>query len=43
MFVFQVIFVKKLQPFSSLSTDQLQFEKKHDIYFNDVKIYAQFR
>ncbi|XP_041942881.1 E3 ubiquitin-protein ligase ZNF598 [Alosa sapidissima] len=39
----KVIFVKRLQPFSSLSTDQFQCEKKNDIYFNDAKIYAQYR
>ena len=40
-FIFQVIFVKKRQPFLSLSTDQLQCE--NDIYFSDTKIYAQYR
>lgn len=39
----KVIFLKRLQPFSALATDQLQCDKKNDIYFTDGKIYAQFR
>lgn len=39
----KVIFVKTLEPFSTLPLQQFQCEKKHDIYFSDGKIYSQFR
>lgn len=39
----QVVFVKKLQDFSCLHYQQFHCEKKHDIYFSDEKIYAQYR
>uniref|UniRef100_A0AAY4D709 RING-type E3 ubiquitin transferase n=1 Tax=Denticeps clupeoides TaxID=299321 RepID=A0AAY4D709_9TELE len=39
----KVIFVKTLRPFASIACEQLQCERKHDIYFSDGKIYAQFR
>ncbi|XP_029913966.1 E3 ubiquitin-protein ligase ZNF598 isoform X2 [Myripristis murdjan] len=39
----KVVFVKKLAAFSTLPYQQFQCEKKHDIYFSDGKIYAQFR
>lgn len=40
---FQVVFVKKLDAFSSLPYQQFPCEKKHDIYFGDEKIYAKYR
>lgn len=40
---FQVVFVKKIEAFSSLSYHRFHCEKKHDIYFSDEKIYAQYR
>lgn len=39
----KVLFVKKLEAFSSLPYRQFPCEKKHDIYFGDEKIYAKFR
>ncbi|XP_029016027.1 E3 ubiquitin-protein ligase ZNF598 isoform X2 [Betta splendens] len=39
----KVVFVKKLATFSSLPYQQFPSEKKHDIYFGDEKIYAQYR
>ncbi|XP_019962097.2 E3 ubiquitin-protein ligase ZNF598 [Paralichthys olivaceus] len=39
----KVVFVKKLQAFSSLPYHQFPCEKTHDIYFGDERIYAQFR
>lgn len=39
----KVVFVKKLEAFSSLPYQQFPSEKKHDIYFCDEKIYAQYR
>ncbi|KAG7491954.1 hypothetical protein MATL_G00009240 [Megalops atlanticus] len=39
----KVIFVKKLEPFAAIASQQFQCEKKYDIYFSDGKIYAQFR
>ncbi|KAL7378522.1 hypothetical protein ABVT39_015121 [Epinephelus coioides] len=39
----KVVFVKKLEAFSSLPYQQFPCEKKHDIYFCDEKIYAQYR
>ena len=35
--------MKKLAAFSSLPYKQFPCEKKHDIYFGDEKIYAQYR
>lgn len=35
--------MKKLQAFSCLPHQQFHCEKKHDIYFSDEKIYAQYR
>uniref|UniRef100_A0A665WPF2 RING-type E3 ubiquitin transferase n=1 Tax=Echeneis naucrates TaxID=173247 RepID=A0A665WPF2_ECHNA len=39
----KVVFVKKLDTFLSLPYQQFPCEKKHDIYFGDEKIYAQYR
>uniref|UniRef100_A0A3Q1HJD2 RING-type E3 ubiquitin transferase n=2 Tax=Anabas testudineus TaxID=64144 RepID=A0A3Q1HJD2_ANATE len=39
----KVVFVKKLEVFSSLPYQRFPCEKKHDIYFGDEKIYAQYR
>ncbi|XP_015671731.1 E3 ubiquitin-protein ligase ZNF598 [Protobothrops mucrosquamatus] len=39
----QVVFGKKLPPFSTIILSQLQHEKKYDIYFADGKIYALYR
>uniref|UniRef100_A0AAY5K2Y9 RING-type E3 ubiquitin transferase n=1 Tax=Esox lucius TaxID=8010 RepID=A0AAY5K2Y9_ESOLU len=39
----KVVFVQQLVAFSSLPLQQLQVERKHDIYFTDAKIYTQFR
>ncbi|XP_029102516.1 E3 ubiquitin-protein ligase ZNF598 [Scleropages formosus] len=39
----KVIFIKKLQPFATIDSEQFQCEKKYDIYFTNGKIYAQFR
>ncbi|KAK9393376.1 zinc finger protein [Crotalus adamanteus] len=39
----QVVFGKKLPPFSTIILSQLQHEKKYDIYFTDGKIYALYR
>ncbi|XP_008286940.1 E3 ubiquitin-protein ligase ZNF598 [Stegastes partitus] len=39
----KVVFVKKLEAFQSLPYQQFPTEKKHDIYFGDEKIYAQYR
>ncbi|XP_070837946.1 E3 ubiquitin-protein ligase ZNF598 [Chaetodon trifascialis] len=39
----KVVFVKKLEAFSCLPYDQFPCERKHDIYFNDEKIYAHYR
>ncbi|KAM4635629.1 E3 ubiquitin-protein ligase ZNF598 isoform 1-T1 [Polymixia lowei] len=39
----KVVFVKKLEAFSAMPYQQFQCEKRHDIYFSDGKIYAQFR
>ncbi|GLD60532.1 zinc finger protein 598 [Lates japonicus] len=39
----KVVFVKKLEAFSSLPYQQFPCEKKHDIYFGDERIYAQYR
>ncbi|XP_007438818.1 E3 ubiquitin-protein ligase ZNF598 [Python bivittatus] len=39
----QVVFGKKLPPFSTIILSQLQHEKKYDIYFTDGKVYALYR
>ncbi|XP_059548709.1 E3 ubiquitin-protein ligase ZNF598 isoform X5 [Myotis daubentonii] len=39
----QVVFGKKLPAFATVRIDQLQHEKKYDIYFADGKVYALFR
>ncbi|AWP18668.1 putative zinc finger protein 598 [Scophthalmus maximus] len=39
----KVVFVKQLAAFSSLPHQQFACEKKHDIYFGDEKIHAQYR
>ncbi|XP_034566952.1 E3 ubiquitin-protein ligase ZNF598 [Notolabrus celidotus] len=39
----KVVFVKKLEAFSCLPYQQFPSEKKHDIYFGDERIYAQYR
>ncbi|XP_035037666.2 E3 ubiquitin-protein ligase ZNF598 [Hippoglossus stenolepis] len=39
----KVVFVKKLEAFSSLPFQQFACEKKHDIYFGDERIHAQYR
>ncbi|XP_018528416.1 E3 ubiquitin-protein ligase ZNF598 [Lates calcarifer] len=39
----KVVFVKKLEAFSALPYQQFPCEKKHDIYFGDERIYAQYR
>nr|XP_046270570.1 E3 ubiquitin-protein ligase ZNF598 [Scatophagus argus] len=39
----KVVFVKKLEAFSCLPYQQFPCEKKHDIYFSNEKIYAQYR
>ncbi|XP_038551888.1 E3 ubiquitin-protein ligase ZNF598 [Micropterus salmoides] len=39
----KVVFVKKLEAFSCLPYQQFSCEKKHDIYFSDDRIYAQYR
>ncbi|XP_053550462.1 E3 ubiquitin-protein ligase ZNF598 [Bombina bombina] len=39
----KVVFVRKMVPFSSIATQQLQHEKKYDIFFSDGKIFSQYR
>ncbi|XP_053327495.1 E3 ubiquitin-protein ligase ZNF598 [Spea bombifrons] len=39
----KVIFVKKVVPFLSINTQQMQYEKNHDIYFSDGKMFSQYR
>ncbi|XP_020502638.2 E3 ubiquitin-protein ligase ZNF598 [Labrus bergylta] len=39
----KVVFVKKVDAFSSLPYQLFTCEKKHDIYFGDERIYAQYR
>uniref|UniRef100_A0A8C6TEJ8 RING-type E3 ubiquitin transferase n=1 Tax=Neogobius melanostomus TaxID=47308 RepID=A0A8C6TEJ8_9GOBI len=39
----KVVFVKKLEVFSSLPYQNFPCDKKHDIYFKDERIYAQYR
>lgn len=43
LFVFQVVFVKKVSPFSSINTTQMQSDKKYDIYFSDGKVFSLYR
>ncbi|XP_041062456.1 E3 ubiquitin-protein ligase ZNF598 isoform X1 [Carcharodon carcharias] len=39
----QVVFIKKVAPFSTIATHQFHHEKKFDIYIADGRIHAQFR
>lgn len=39
----KVVFVKKVAPFLSINTSQMQCEKKHDIYFSDGQLFSLFR
>ncbi|KAM4632367.1 E3 ubiquitin-protein ligase ZNF598 isoform 2-T2 [Discoglossus pictus] len=39
----KVIFIRKLAPFASIATQQLQHEKKYDIFFSDGNVFAQYR
>ncbi|XP_038618624.1 E3 ubiquitin-protein ligase ZNF598 [Tachyglossus aculeatus] len=39
----QVVFGKKLSAFATIPLQQLQHEKKYDIYFADGKVYALYR
>ncbi|XP_073414504.1 E3 ubiquitin-protein ligase ZNF598 isoform X1 [Dendrobates tinctorius] len=39
----KVVFVKKVAPFSSIDTSQMQSERRHDIYFSDGKLFSIFR
>ncbi|XP_030067449.1 E3 ubiquitin-protein ligase ZNF598 [Microcaecilia unicolor] len=39
----KVAFVKKLSPFSTIATHQLQCEKKYGIYFADGKVFSLYR
>lgn len=39
----KVVFVKKVSPFSSINTTQMQSEKKYDIYFSDGKVFSLYR
>ncbi|XP_069590700.1 E3 ubiquitin-protein ligase ZNF598 [Ranitomeya imitator] len=39
----KVVFVKKVSPFSSIDTSQMQSERRHDIYFSDGKLFSLFR
>nr|XP_033770359.1 E3 ubiquitin-protein ligase ZNF598 [Geotrypetes seraphini] len=39
----KVVFVKKLVPFSTIATHQLQCEKKYGIYFADGKVFSLYR
>ncbi|PIO15259.1 hypothetical protein AB205_0062210, partial [Aquarana catesbeiana] len=38
-----VVFVKKVSPFSSINTTQMQSDKKYDIYFTDGKVFSLYR
>ncbi|XP_018416729.1 PREDICTED: zinc finger protein 598 [Nanorana parkeri] len=38
-----VVFVKKVSPFSSINTTQMQCEKRYDIYFSDGKMFSLYR
>uniref|UniRef100_A0A452VBD6 Zinc finger protein 598 n=1 Tax=Ursus maritimus TaxID=29073 RepID=A0A452VBD6_URSMA len=40
---FQVVFGKKLPAFATIPLQQLQHEKKYDIYFADGKVFALYR
>ncbi|RLV89590.1 hypothetical protein DV515_00014793 [Chloebia gouldiae] len=39
----QVVFGRKLPSFSSIALQQLQHEKKYDIYFMDAEVYTLYR
>lgn len=39
----QVVFGRKLTSFSAIALNQLQHDKKYDIYFTDGKVYALYR
>lgn len=39
----QVVFGRKLPSFSSIALQQLQHEKKYDIYFMDAEVYGLYR
>ncbi|XP_075035432.1 E3 ubiquitin-protein ligase ZNF598 [Mixophyes fleayi] len=39
----KVVFVKKLAPFLSINTSQMQCERKYDIYYSDGKVFSQYR
>ncbi|XP_075420599.1 E3 ubiquitin-protein ligase ZNF598 isoform X2 [Tenrec ecaudatus] len=39
----QVVFGKQLPAFASIVLQQLQHEKRHDIYFTDSKVFALYR
>ncbi|XP_073504498.1 E3 ubiquitin-protein ligase ZNF598 isoform X2 [Phyllobates terribilis] len=39
----KVVFVKKVAPFLSIDTSQMQSERKHDIFFSDGKLFSLFR
>ncbi|XP_077305499.1 E3 ubiquitin-protein ligase ZNF598 [Lithobates pipiens] len=39
----KVVFVKKVSPFSSINTTQMQSDKKYDIYFSDGKVFSLYR
>ncbi|XP_074866375.1 E3 ubiquitin-protein ligase ZNF598 [Carettochelys insculpta] len=39
----QVVFGRKLTSFSAIPINQLQYEKKYDIYFADGKVFALYR
>ncbi|XP_056409089.1 E3 ubiquitin-protein ligase ZNF598-like [Hyla sarda] len=39
----KVVFVRKVAPFLSINTSQMQCEMKHDIYFSDSKLFSLFR
>uniref|UniRef100_A0A8D2QB40 Zinc finger protein 598, E3 ubiquitin ligase n=1 Tax=Zonotrichia albicollis TaxID=44394 RepID=A0A8D2QB40_ZONAL len=39
----RVVFGRKLPSFSSIALQQLQHEKKYDIYFMDAEVYALYR
>lgn len=38
-----MVFVKKIEAFAGLPYRRFHCEKKHDIYFSDERIYAQYR
>lgn len=42
-FGIQVVFGKKLPAFATIPLQQLQHEKKYDIYFADGKVLALYR